>query len=222
MGISFKDTAGSAKKNNLNYFKFKDGINKFRMVGNVLPRYVYWAKSYDGQANLAIECLSFDRKEEKFTNVEKDWFSVEFPDVKCSWAYVIQAIDYSGDKPVLGVLALKKKLFGQIVDTAKKAEFGDPTDLETGWMCVVERKKTGLAAFNVEYNLDQFETLKEKRPLTDEERELLVDMKDIDELFPKQTSDEQKQFIQRVILTPPESAEDNTDEEAAAEADVPQ
>ena len=162
MAIKFTETEGQAKKNQLNYFKFVEGVNKFRMVGDVLPRYVYWAKSYDGQASLAIECLSFDRDSEKFTNVEKDWFQHFFPEDKCSWAYVIQCIDYSEDTPQLKVLALKKKLFQQILDTAKKDSFGDPTDIENGWTCVVERKKTGPANFNVEYSLDQIESLNEK------------------------------------------------------------
>lgn len=223
MGISFKETEGQAKKNQVDYFKFEDGKNKFRMVGDILPRYVYWAKSYDKQATLAIECLSFDRVQEKFTNIEKDWYSHYYPMEKCSWAYMIQVIDYSEKEPKLKVLALKKKLFQQIQETARKEEFGDPTDLETGWTCIVTRKKIGPQNFNVEYTLDQLDSLKEKRALNDKEKELIENMKPIDSLIPRQTPEEQKAFIERTIKNPPPD-QANTDAEAVQDLDedVPQ
>lgn len=195
MAIKFGDVNGEAKKSNVDYFKFEDGKNKFRIVGDVLPRYVYWKESPDGNKNLSVECLAFDRNAEKFTNVEKDYFAEYFPDAKCSWSYLVQVIDLDDGK--LKVLGLKKKLFQQILELANE-HLGDPTDLKEGWDCVVNRKKTGPLAFNVEYTLDQLAS--KKRPLTAEEKEAVSDLKDIETMFPRPTPDEQKAFIEKVWI----------------------
>jgi len=221
MALKFGDVNGEAKKSNIDYFKFEDGKNKFRIVGDVLPRYVYWKKSSDGNKNLSVECLAFDRDQEKFTNVEKDWFQHYFPEDKCSWSYLVQVIDLEDGK--LKVLGLKKKLFQQILEMANE-HHGDPTDPEKGWDCVVNRKKTGALAFNVEYTLDQLAS--KPRPLSAEEKETIADIKSIEELFPRPTPEEQRVFIEKVWINveseeemPPEA------EEAAAAAksdeDVP-
>lgn len=133
MAISFKDTKGAAQKGG-EYFKFKDGENRFRLVGDVIPRYVYWKKN--GDQNLSVECLGFDREQEKFTNVEKDWFRHYFNEKdsegkfreNCAWSYVGQVIDLEDGKVKL--IGHKKKLFQAIIDAAET--LGDPTDPETG------------------------------------------------------------------------------------------
>ena len=205
--MKFTESKGEAEKNKLNYFKYKEGINKFRLVGDVLPRYVYWKKTADQQANIPVECLSFDRTEEKFLNVEQDWFSHYFPGEKCSWAYTMQCIDWEDGQPVLKVLPLKKKMFQQIINAAKKEQFGDPTDPDTGWDCVVLREKTGPAVFNVEYTLEQLDSLEAKRPLTDEERALVAEMTPIGELIPRPTPEQQKLFIERSLIPTDEEEE---------------
>lgn len=209
MALKFNDVNGEAKKSNADYLKFVDGENKFRLVGEVLPRYVYWKKTPDGSKTMFVECLSFDRDQEKFTNVEKDYFAEMFPEDKCSWAYVVQAIDRTDGK--LKVVALKKKMFEQVVDVAHKHK-GDPTDYDTGWDIVVERKKTGPLPFNVEYTLDVLSL--ENSALTDEEKEMLEEnLKPIEELFPRQTPEEQKAYIDKVWgnASPEEDEDDDND-----------
>lgn len=215
MGLKFNDVGGEAKKIKIDYYKFQTGENKFRMVGDILPRYVYWKKTPDGSKNMSIECLSFDRNEERFTNVAKDWFQHYFPEERCSWSYLVQVFDPSDGK--LKVLGLKKKLFGQILDMAKK-HLGDPTDPEKGWEVVVERVKTGSMAFNVEYNLDQLSC--KTSPLTEEQIKEFEEAKKIDELFPVQTPKEQKAFIEKVWFSKADEEDDGeTDKEVTEEFD---
>lgn len=218
MAIDFNDTAGSAKKIEVDYYKFENGTNEFRMVGGILPRYVYWKKTPDGSKNMSIECLSFDRDLEKFTNSTKDWFSHYFPKEKCSWSYLVQVFDAKDGK--LKVLSLKKKLFQQIIDMAKK-HLGSPTDPDKGWMVVVERKKTGPLVYNVEYTLDQMSC--KINPLTDEQKAIFAEAKEnnrlIDGLFPVQTPEEQKNFIEKVWFSP---AEDKEEANEAKASDMPE
>ena len=126
MAIKFGEVAGKAKKG-ANAYAFKDGENTIRIFGEVLPRYIYWLKGKNGK-DLPVECLSFDRNKEKFTNQEKDWVREYFPDLKCSWAYVVQGFDVAEKKPV--IINLKKKLFEQILNAAE--DLGDPTSVEDG------------------------------------------------------------------------------------------
>lgn len=191
MGIKFGDVEGKAKKNES--FTFKDGDQSFRMIGEILPRYLYWVKGKDNK-DIPIECLGFDRVQERFLNAEKDWVREYWPELKCSWAYAVQAIDLSDGK--LKIVNLKKKLFEQILTAAE--DLGDPTDLDNGWDVVFKRSKTGPHAFNVEYTLQVLRC--KKRPLKEEERALIAEMKNIDELIPRLTSDEQKDFIEKKIL----------------------
>lgn len=205
--MKFSDVNGEAKKSNVDYYKFENGENKFRMVGEVLPRYVYWEKSPDGNKNMSVECLAFDRDQEKFTNIEKDWFQHYFPEKKCSWSYLVQVIDLKDGK--LKVLGLKKKLFAQILEMANK-HLGDPTDTVEGWDCVVNRVKTGALAYNVEYTLDQLSS--KKRALSPDEKTVLEDLKPIESLFPRPSPEEQKKFIEKVWFS--EEKEDEIPDEA--------
>lgn len=123
----FGDTKGKAQTNKVDAYVMKDGENTLRLVGGVLPRYVYWLKGTNDK-DIPVECLSFDRDKEKFTNIEKDWVQDYFPDKKCSWAYSINCIDPLDGK--VRVFNLKKKLFEQIISASE--DLGDPTDLDTG------------------------------------------------------------------------------------------
>ncbi|MCP3899129.1 MAG: hypothetical protein GY707_05280 [Desulfobacteraceae bacterium] len=191
MAISFNDVNGSAKTTKIDYFKFEDGDNEFRMVGGVLPRYVYWNKTPKNTA-IAMECLGFDRDSEEFKNVEKDWHQHYFPDIKCKWSYVVQAFNKEGK---LQVVSLRKQMFESILQNAAK-HWGDPTDPDKGMKIVITKKKTGPQAFNVAYEVDVMSCV--EQPLTDEQKTLLNDSPTIDELFVRQTSDEQKANIERI------------------------
>lgn len=193
MAIKFGEVAGKAKKG-ANQYTFKDGENVIRLFGDVLPRYVYWVKGKNGK-DIPVECLSFDRNKEKFTNMEKDWVRDYFPELKCSWAYVVQGFDVNEKKAV--VVNLKKKLFEQIMNAASDG-LGDPTDLDTGWDVVFKKQKTGALAFNVEYTLSVLKC--KNRALSDEERELIESATNIDELVPRLSPDDQKKFLEENVL----------------------
>ena len=72
MALSFNKAAGGAKKSSITSYSYRDGDNEVRLVGDVLARYVYWLEGKNGK-NIPFECLSFDRNEERFNNMEKDW-----------------------------------------------------------------------------------------------------------------------------------------------------
>lgn len=204
MALSFNDVNGSAKTTKIDYFKFEEGDNEFRMVGGVLPRYVYWNKTPKNTA-IAMECLGFDRDSEEFKNAEKDWHQHFFPDIKCKWSYVVQAFDKEGK---LKVISLRKQMFESIIQNASK-HWGDPTDPKTGMKIVITKKKTGPQAFNVAYEVDVLGC--KVQPLTDEQIKLLEDSPTIDELFQRQTPDEQKANIERIWFQATEEEEKEDD-----------
>ena len=41
MAIKFNQTKGEAQKNKIDSYQYVEGDNKVRMVGDMLPRYVY-------------------------------------------------------------------------------------------------------------------------------------------------------------------------------------
>ena len=213
MAIKFGEVAGKAKKG-ANAYAFKDGENTIRIFGEVLPRYIYWLKGKNGK-DLPVECLSFDRNKEKFTNQEKDWVREYFPDLKCSWAYVVQGFDVAEKKPV--VINLKKKLFEQILNAAE--DLGDPTSVEDGWDIVFKKQKTGSLAFNVEYTLSVLRC--KRRALSDEELQIVESAQSIDELVPRLTADEQKKFIEENILDSAKSDEEVPEEMQESVDDIP-
>jgi hypothetical protein len=159
------------------------------MVGDVCARYVYWLKG-ENDKNVPFECLSFDREKETFTNMEKDWVREYYPDMKCTWSYAIQCI-HGGEVKVLN---LKKKLLEQIILAAE--DLGDPADPETGWDVYFKRLKTGPMAYNVEYQLQPLKC--KPRPLTDEEQELISELRSMDEVLPRPTPDAQKELLDRI------------------------
>jgi hypothetical protein len=177
MGKSFLSTEGKALGSS--FFKMKDGTNRFRLVGEVLPRYEYWVEA--NKKREAFECLQFDPNSERFVNSNPDPVRELFPDAKCAWCYHIQVFDYADNK--IKVFALKKKLFEQIRKVAKK--LGDPTDLDTGWDCVVLREKTGPLPINIEYTLDALEC--QKAPVSREVRAIIdAELKPISEVLPRE------------------------------------
>jgi len=192
MALKFGETKGKAVKKSVEAYEYKDGENTVRLVGGVLPRYVYWLKGTNNK-DIPIECLAFDREKEKFTNTEMDHVPAFFPDKKCSWAYSINCIDPKDGK--VKALNLKKKLFEQILSAAE--DLGDPTDYDTGWDVVFKRQKTGPLPFNVEYNLSVLKC--KRRALTAEERAVANAAEDIDSKFPRPTPEEVKAAVEKIV-----------------------
>lgn len=206
MALSFSNTKGKAQKKSIDAFEYKDGENVVRLIGGVLPRYVYWLKGTNGK-DIPVECLAFDREAEKFNNLEVDHVPEFFPSLKCSWAYSINCIDPADGK--VKVLNLKKKLFEQIITAAE--DLGDPTDYDKGWDVVFKRAKTGPLPFNVEYTLQVLRC--KKRALTDEERAAADAAEDIDSKYVRPTPEEVRKTLEKI-------SSGSDDETNAAEAEA--
>lgn len=207
MALSFANTKGKAVKSSYDAYEYKDGENVVRLIGGILPRYVYWLKGTNDK-DIPVECLAFSRTKEKFDNLEKDLVPEYFPDKKCSWAYSINCLDPRDGK--VKVLNLKKKLFEQILAAAE--DLGDPTDLDEGWDIVFKRQKTGPLPFNVEYTLSVLRC--KKRALTDEEKEAVAAAEDIDTKIPRPTPEEIKATLDKITAVSSEDDGDDTPEEA--------
>lgn len=208
MALKFGETKGKAVKKSVEAYEYKDGDNVVRLIGGVLPRYVYWVKGTNNK-DIPLECLAFDREKEKFTNAEVDHVPAFFPDKKCSWAYSINCIDPRDGK--VKALNLKKKLFEQIMTAAE--DLGDPTDHDTGWDVVFKRAKTGPLPFNVEYSLSVLKC--KTRALSDAERTLANSAEDIDAKFPRATPAEQLAALEK--LTAGVEEDESADGEAVKE-----
>jgi len=192
MAIKFGNIEGKAKKSTVDAYTYIEGDNKIRMVGDVLPRYVYWLTTADGK-RVPMECLGFDRDKEQFTNIEKDWVRHYFPDLKCSWAYAVQCVDKDNKVKVLN---LKKKLFESVMVAAE--DLGDPTDIETGWALCFKKQKTGPLPFNVEYTLQVLKCKPEA--LNAEQLEAIAELPNIDDVISRPTSELQREFIESRVL----------------------
>lgn len=210
---AFGDSNGSAIKNSAEAYKYKDGENTVRLVGGVLPRYMYWLKGTNNK-DIPVECLSFSREKEKFDNLEKDHVKDYFPDLKCSWAYAMLCIDPTDGKAK--VLNLKKKLFEQIKNAAE--DLGDPTDPNTGWDIVFKKVKTGALAYNVEYTLSVLRC--KNRALTEDELAAVAKSKKIEELIPRNTPEEIKALLEKITSGVAEDDEGNAQVDQATKEAV--
>lgn len=213
MAIAFNKTAGGAKKSDVKYYEYANGDNKVRLIGDILPRYVYWVKTASNK-NLPFECLAFNRETETFDNVETDHVQKFFPDLRCGWAYCGLCID----KGEIKVITFKKKLFQQIMTAAE--DLGDPTDLDTGWACCFKKVKTGPNTFNVEYQLQVLKCKPE--PLTDEEKELVANSKTIDAMLPRETPDSQLKRLEKIMeaLSGASTEDEEVDEDIQSAVDI--
>jgi hypothetical protein len=191
MALSFKQTKGRAQKSSVESYEYKDGENVVRLIGGVLPRYVYWVRGTNNK-DIPVECLAFSRDKEKFDNLEKDWVPEFHADLKCSWSYAVNCIDPKDGK--VKVLNLKKKLFEQIITAAE--DLGDPTDPETGWDVVFKRVKTGPLTYNVEYTLQVLRC--KSRKLSAQELDLAAKALPIDEKYPRANPDEIKALLEKL------------------------
>jgi hypothetical protein len=210
MALSFKQTKGKAASNKVETYEYKDGENTVRLIGGVLPRYIYWVKGTNNK-DIPIECLAFSREKEKFDNIEKDHVPDYYPDLRCSWSYSINCIDPKDGK--VKALNLKKKLFEQIVNAAE--DLNDPTDYDTGWDVVFKRTKTGPLPFNVEYTLQVLRC--KPRALSAEERALADAAQNIDEKFPRPTADEVKALLEKINTQSDDEEGDSAEQEAVKE-----
>lgn len=214
MAVELGKAKGKAQSGAAKY-EYKTGENKIRLVGGVLPKYVYWVKSTNGK-DIPIENLGFDRDKERFTNKEKDLVPESFPGVKCQWNYSMLGIDRSTNEPC--VVHLKKKLFEQILSAQE--DLGSVTDPEKGWVVVFKRTKTGPLPINISYELQVLRCKPD--PLSAEDLAKIEEFGDIDSHFPRPTVEEVKDLINRVLHGNEEqaAAEEASDSEAEAAQDL--
>lgn len=206
MALKFGEAKGGAQKDRADAIEIKNGENKFRIVGDILARYVYWIVGQNDK-KIPFECLAFSRSSERFDNAEKDWVKEYYPDLKCSWAYVVQVIDPEDGK--IKIWNAKKKLFEAILAAAE--DLGDPTDVETGWDIVFDKKKTGPLPINVSYDLKVLRC--KPRPLTEAELAAVAEMKPIDAVLPRPTPAAQKELLDKIRQGPTENVDEAIDEE---------
>ena len=212
MAISFKNTKGKAQSNKVEAYEYKDGENTVRLIGGVLPRYIYWVKGSNNK-DIPIECLAFSREKEKFDNIEKDHVPAFYPELKCSWSYTVNCIDPKDGK--VKALNLKKKLFEQILSTAEDLGL-DPTDYDEGFDIVFNRVKTGPLAFNISYDLKPLKC--KKRALSEDERAAADAAKSIDEKYPRPTETEILALLEKITTnTEDGDAGDDAAQEAVKE-----
>lgn len=209
MALAFSNTKGKAIKNTVESFEYKDGDNTVRIFGGLLPRYIYWLKGTNNK-DIPVECLAFDREEEKFNNKQVDHVPTFFPSVKCSWSYSVNCLDPRDGKAK--VLNLKKKLFEQIMTAAE--DLGDPTDPDTGWDVVFKRVKTGPLPFNVEYQLKALAC--KPRKLTAAERDIVEKERSIDEKYKRPSPEDVLKTLERLTTNAGEEgdSDETTDREA--------
>jgi hypothetical protein len=213
MALNFGNTKGKAIKSTVDSYVYQEGENTLRLVGGVLPRYVYWLKGTNNK-DIPVECLAFSRDKEKFDNKEVDYVPQYYPALKCQWSYSINCIDPKDGK--VKALNLKKKLFEQIISAAE--DLGDPTDLDTGWDVVFKRAKTGPHVFNVEYTLSVLRC--KKRALNAEEKALVAAAESIDTKYPRPTSEDVKNLLEKIKAGATEEDAGGTNAEKEAAADL--
>ena len=99
------------------------GDTKVRLIGEVLPRYVYWVTTNEGK-KMPVECLRYSRVTETFDDSVPDPLKevdeAIFGD-KPEFAYICNIIDRSDGK--IKVFDLRATIYRQIVDYATNPEY---------------------------------------------------------------------------------------------------
>ena len=166
---------------------------KCRLIGGVLPRYVYWIVNKDG-GKRSIECLSFNRETKQFDPSLPDPIKeispeVLGPEVKPQFGYVTQLIDRKTGQVVL-FDPIKKGAYDDIVKYARNPQYGNPAHETKGYDITISKIKTGPKKQNVKYTVTPD---RGNSPLTAAEKEL--PLYDFDKLFKRPTYEEQKKWL---------------------------
>jgi hypothetical protein len=212
--VKFTESTGAISAAKVPTYKYRDGLQKVRIVGDILPRYLFWVPNPRGTPKqLPVEALCFQRDQEAWDNAVTEPAKQAYPGIEPpKWSYSALCVTESGD---LEVLPFKKTLWTQIKDTAET--LGDPTDPDSGWWIVFRKKKTGPNPMNVEYSLDALKSSKEVGPLSAELKEKIAEHKTIGEIYPRPTESDVVKNIAN-IMSSGDDAE--VDEEATDEFKV--
>lgn len=166
------------------------GEVRVRLIGEVMPRYVYWVTTKEG-GKRPQECISYDRDGQEFNNKESDPFKeipTEVYSEKPNFAYVCNVIDRRDGK--IKLFDLKRTVYTQIVDFARNAEYGNPAHPDTGYDLIIKKEKTGPLAQNVRYTVTPS---RNTIPLTEDEKKL--ELFDLKKMYKKPTYEEQKKWL---------------------------
>lgn len=182
---------GGGERREILRVKLGEGDNKLRLVGDVMPRYVYWVTTKEGR-KMPVECLRFDRETQEFNDSIKDPVKEipeeVFSDNKPQFAFVCNAIDLK-DK-VIKLFDLRATIFKEITTIAGDPDYGNPADAKNGYDINVFKEKTGPLPQNVKYRVIP---ARNNRELSEEELEL--ELYELDKIFKRPTYEEQKKWL---------------------------
>lgn len=166
------------------------GDTRIRLVGNLMPRYVYWIVTKEGR-KMPVECLQFNRETESFDNSAPDpikEIDEEIYNEKASFAYVCNVIDRADGENKL--MDLRSTIYQQIVDYATNPDYGNPADIESGYDLTIKKEKTGPLPQNVKYTIIP---ARNNSPLTEAEKSM--ELYNLDNIFKRPDYDTQKQWL---------------------------
>lgn len=220
---NFLNTKGEAQLNNVAFSKFGMGSTQVRLIGDILPGYCYWLKNSSGK-DKKVDNLAFNPSTERWDSGQADVVKEfgfteknekgETVPMKSKRNYQIQIINRASGK--LEVMSLSKGMFDSIVAYCRDTGVTDVGSLE------LFIDKTGDQArwSSIRYNLNQVKTMQfNSQPAKVEEarakdEELLKDLKDIREIFPRVSPDELRTQIQNFLDAKPETKVDTPDSSA--------
>jgi hypothetical protein len=183
-------TGSGAQRREIERINLDVGDTRIRLIGDVMPRYVYWLTTTEGK-RMPVECLRFDRDLEIFNDSKKDPMK-EIDEAlysdKPQFAYVCNAIDRKDGK--IKLLDLRATIYKQIVALAVNQDYGNPADADNGYDVTIKKEKTGPLPQNVKYSIMP---ARNNSPLTEDER--AAELYDLNAIFKRQTYEEQKEWL---------------------------
>lgn len=220
---NFLNTKGEAQLNNVAFSKFGMGSTQVRLIGDILPGYCYWLKNSSGK-DKKVDNLAFNPSTERWDSGQADVVKEfgfteknekgETVPMKSKRNYQIQIINRASGK--LEVMSLSKSMFDSIVAYCRDTGVSDVGSLEL----FIEKTGDQARWSSIRYNLNQVKTMQfNSQPAKVEEarakdEELLKDLKDIREIFPRVSPDELRTQIQNFLDAKPEAKVDTPDSSA--------
>ena len=223
---NFTQTKGSCDSNKVIYAKLVSGVPfQFRVYGDILRSYAYWLKGPSGKS-AKFENLAFSRDTEKFDSGERDpiresgitelsTYTKKVEPIKSKRAYAIQVINRATNQ--LEVLDLKKSIFDGMISYMQDSEIDDVSSVE--WVV----KKSGTTWNDTKYELSVLLTQKANKDTAavaaqhEADKELLSKAKPIEELFPRETYEQQKKRLATFLAGAHEPAVNG---EASGDGDI--
>jgi len=183
-------SSGGGARREIERLNINVGDTKVRLIGDVLPRYVYWVVTTEGK-KMPVECLRFSRDSETFNDSLKDPMKEVPEDIyaeKPQFAYVCNVIDRADNK--VKIFDLRSTIYKQIVDYATNPDYGNPADAQTGYDITIKKEKTGPLPQNVKYSVIP---ARSNSALSDADKKL--ELFELDKIYKRQNYEEQKTWL---------------------------